>query len=380
MTDVFVVGGSLAGLAVAIAARARGFRVVVADCAGPSIDKSCGEGMLPETVEALGSLGVGLPDPVDSHPLRGIRFRGEGATADAPFPHGEGIGVRRTILHQLLVDRAAAVGVEMRWGVRIGALADIRARWIVGADGQGSRVRRWAGLDECVRESRRYGFRRHYRAAPWTDRVEVYWARQCQMYVTPVSPNEVCLALLSRDPHIRMADAEATFPGLMARLAGASLATNERGAVTATRRLRRVCRGNVALAGDASGSVDAITGQGIGLAFRQALRLAEALENEDLASYRRWHRRAMRRPAFMADLLRLLDRFPGLQGPALGALESWPRLFARLVAFHTAGDTPVGPLSDETARLRSSIAGPVATRTSPDGGECPSPACPQGRT
>jgi flavin-dependent dehydrogenase len=295
--------------------------------------------MLPETVEALGALGVPLPDAADSHPLRGIRFRGEEATVDASFPRGEGLGVRRTILHQLLIDRAAAVGVEMRWGVRIGALEEIRARWIIGADGQGSRVRCWAGLDECVRESRRYGFRRHYRAVPWTDRVEVHWARQCQMYVTPVSPNEVCLALLSRDPHIRMADAETEFPRLMARLGGASQGTNERGAVSAMRQLRRVWRGNVALAGDASGSVDAITGEGMCLAFRQAPRLAEALESENLDSYQRWHKRAMGRPAFMADLLLLLDRFPGLREPALRALESWPGLFDRLVAFHTSGET-----------------------------------------
>ena len=399
MTDVFVVGGSLAGLALAIAARARGFRVVVADCARPPIDKSCGEGMLPETVEALGALGVSLPDAADSHPLRGIRFRGAQATVDALFPRGEGLGVRRTILHQLLIDRAAALGVEMRWGVRIGGLEEIRARWIIGADGQGSRVRRWAGLDECVRESRRYGFRRRYRAVPWTDRVEVHWGRECQVYVTPVSPSEVCVALLTRDPHIRVADMQAQFPRLKTRLAGASTEANERGAVSATRQLRRVWRGNVALVGDASGSVDAITGEGMCLAFRQALRLAEALASGGLNSYQRWHKRAMGRPAFMADLLLLLDRFPGLRELALRALESWPGSFSRLVAFHTEGEAPAicggGPiwwraergewrafrlLSGETARPRPSIAGPVAMRTSRGGGECPSPACPRGRT
>ena len=338
MTDMFVVGGSLAGLAAAIAARMRGFRVVVADCAHPPIDKSCGEGMLPETVEALSTLGVTLPDPANSHPLRGIRFRSEVATADARFPKGEGLGVRRTILHQLLVERAAALGVEMRWGVRVGGLAEIHARWIIGADGQRSHVRRWAGLDNCVRESHRHGFRLHYRAIPWTDHVEVHWGRECQAYVTPVSPSEVCVALLTRDPHIRMANALAKFPLLQARLAGASIETNERGAVTATRQLRRVWRGNVALAGDASGSVDAITGEGMCLAFRQALFLAEALESEDLDTYQRWHRRAMRRPIFMADLLLLLDRFARLRGPALWTLESRPRLFERLVAFHTGGE------------------------------------------
>ena len=57
-TDVFVVGGGPAGLAAAIAARQRGFEVVVADSAQPPIDKACGEGLMPDGVAALARLGV----------------------------------------------------------------------------------------------------------------------------------------------------------------------------------------------------------------------------------------------------------------------------------------------------------------------------------
>ena len=52
-TDVFVIGGGPAGLAAAITARQRGFRVVVADGAQPPVDKACGEGFLPDGLEAL---------------------------------------------------------------------------------------------------------------------------------------------------------------------------------------------------------------------------------------------------------------------------------------------------------------------------------------
>ncbi len=58
-TDVFVIGGGPAGLAAAIAARKRGFEVVVADSAQPPIDKACGEGLMPDGVAALARLGVG---------------------------------------------------------------------------------------------------------------------------------------------------------------------------------------------------------------------------------------------------------------------------------------------------------------------------------
>ncbi len=89
--------------------------------------------------------------------------------------------------------------------------------------------------------------------------------------------------------------------------------SEERGAVTVMRRLRRVYRGRTALIGDASGSVDAITGEGMGLAFRQALALADALVADNLDQYQAAHRRLARRPAFMAQLMLMLDRFPRLR-------------------------------------------------------------------
>jgi|SRR5579872_284506 len=72
-TDVFVIGGGPAGLAAAIAARRRGFEVVVADSAQPPIDKACGEGLMPDAVTALARLGV-LATISHGFPFHGIRF------------------------------------------------------------------------------------------------------------------------------------------------------------------------------------------------------------------------------------------------------------------------------------------------------------------
>src|ERR1700694_244154 len=113
-TDIVVVGGGPAGLATAIAARQRGFSVVVADGARPPIDKPCGEGWMRDGRGALGGLGIGLPAE-DSHPFRGIRFVSSGLSADANFPNGTGIGLRRTVLHRMMIARAEALGVSMFW-------------------------------------------------------------------------------------------------------------------------------------------------------------------------------------------------------------------------------------------------------------------------
>ena len=59
-TDVFVIGGGPAGLAAAIAASERGFKVTVADGAEPPIDKACGEGLMPDTLSVLRELGISV--------------------------------------------------------------------------------------------------------------------------------------------------------------------------------------------------------------------------------------------------------------------------------------------------------------------------------
>lgn len=341
-TDVFVVGGGPAGLAAAIAARLKGFDVVVADAARPPIDKACGEGLMPDSFAVLSRLGVVLDDAEQSFPFRGIRFHGAGVSVAATFPEGQAVGIRRTRLHEILIDRAAELGVTMLWGARVTDLSELgQCRWVIGADGQNSRVRHWAGLDAVRRESARYGFRRHYRIAPWTDHMEIYWGSGCQMYVTPVNPREVCVAVISRDSHLRFDRALPQFPELSSRLARASASTVERGSVTVSRRLRRVFGDQTVLIGDASGSVDAITGEGLSLSFHQALALADALVNEDLAAYQAEHRRLMRRPAFMAGLMLSLDRFPWLRAPVLRAMAFEPAIFSKLLAVHVGAPSPV---------------------------------------
>jgi menaquinone-9 beta-reductase len=338
-------------LAAGIALRGRGFQVTVADSAHPPIDKACGEGLMPDALDALERLGVSLDSLNRKHsfPFRGIRFLGEGVSVDASFPRGCGLGVRRTRLHEALIDRALQTGVSLVWGASVRGISDkgvilddgiVPCRWIVGADGLKSRVRQWTGLRAAPCEVLRFGFRRHYEVAPWSDCVEIYWGSDSQIYVTPVGPREICVAAISRDPHLRLDRALGDFPGLAARLNGVSPISSERGAVSASRRLRRVFRGNTILLGDASGSVDAITGEGLRLSFEQAFALAGALSSGDLTRYQAAHRRLARRPALMANLMLSLDRCAWLRRRALHALAAEPRIFGIQLAMHVGALSP----------------------------------------
>jgi flavin-dependent dehydrogenase len=347
-TGVFVIGGGPAGLAAAIAARRRGFDVTLADCSLPPIDKACGEGIMPDGIAAAQALGIDL-DLAGGVPFRGIRFREGETSVEAAFPRGYGLGLRRTALHRLMVDCAEAAGVRLVWDARVtgisedGVFADgrlVRARWIVGADGGQSPVRHWAGLDACDRDSCRYGFRRHYQVAAANDVMEIHWGDNCQLYITPVGASEVCVVLISRDQHLRLDDALPQFPEVARRLAAAGASTLERGGVSASRRLQAVCRGRVALVGDASGSVDAITGEGLCLLFQQAVALAGALAADDLGIYQTAHRRIGKRPEFMSRLMLLMGGSGRLRHRAIRAMASQPRLFADMLAMHVGELSP----------------------------------------
>ena len=350
-TDVFVIGGGPAGLAAAIAARKKGFRVVVADGSRWPIEKACGEGLMPETVAALRELGVSV-GASDGQAMRGVRFIGRSSDVAARFPGECGMGMRRVALHAKLVERAMSCGVELLWDTPVAGIsrdgvtlaggsrgegAFVPARWIVGADGIGSRVRSWAGLAAASAkrpEDFRYAVRWHYRMRPWTDFLEVHWGERAQAYVTPVGADEICVATLSSERGMNEAALADEFPELAARIGRAELTGRERGAITMTRKLRHVVCGNVALVGDASGSVDAITGEGLALGFRQAMALADAMERGDLSRYEAAHRRLSRRPALMARLMLMLDGRPRLRERAIRAMALDARVFARLLAVH----------------------------------------------
>ena len=351
--DVAICGGGPAGLAAAVHAARAGFSTLVLERTPGAADKACGEGLMPRGLEAADRLSVLADVPADDRaPFRGIRYvQEDGSSVEARFRGGSGMGVRRTALSEAVQRRAREAGAEIRnAGVRAlsGGRLDtdagtVEARLVVAADGLNSALRRAAGLELPVRGPRRFGLRRHLRLPPWSDLVEVHWSAGAEAYVTPVGPRRVNLAFLwQEDALAEKASFEALlerFPALGERVRGAAVESEARGAGPLSRRVKSRAAAGLALIGDAAGYVDAITGQGLSLAFTSAERLVRLLPRDlrEPALTRALHRydRSLRadwlRYALPARGLLALARRPALRHRALSLLQRHPRWFSLLV-------------------------------------------------
>ncbi len=316
MLDVAVVGGGPVGLAAALWAARAGLSATVFEPRTGPIDKACGEGLMPGALDMLSELGVS-PEGVA---LKGIRYLDDRRSAEARFRSGTGRGVRRTTLHTALREAVETAGVPVL-GESVSELEQdgdgvvvngTRARFVVAADGLHSPTRRRLGLDARPARSRRYGLRSHLDLAPWTDLVEVHWSRDAEAYVTPVAPDRVGIALLTSSRR-SFEDQLADFPRLQERLAGVA-GSRVLGAGPLRQRSTRRVAGRVLLAGDASGYVDALTGEGIAVGLAQARAAVAAIADGDPIRYERdWRRVSWRYQAITHTLLGVARLGPARQ-------------------------------------------------------------------
>ncbi len=373
MHDVAVVGGSLAGAMTAYHLARAGLRIVLLEQAEhPPRRKACGEGLFPAGVRELAAAGLLAELEGCSAPIEGVRFHAYGAVASARLGHGGATarGVRRDVLDALVLAHAERAGVDVRRGVTATGLViharraagvqtaagTVNARVIVGADGLNSRVRRLAGLETRTRGDR-YGVSAHVRlerpAGPW---VDVHFARDHELYLTPVGPHEINVALLTRRP------AMARFAGGLgpafdqffvthpAMPAGWTRTSEVAAAGPFHQRARRAFRSNVVLVGDAAGFFDGITGEGMALALVSARLAAEAIRAhlecgsvEPFRSYDQERAALARNSELLGRLTLFLSPKPALARWSTRNLSRRPATFDRLTAI-SAGERPMRSL------------------------------------
>jgi len=292
---------------VAIAANQRGLRTIVfRPPPGPRrLTKPCGEGLLPQGVASLRSLGIHLNSDI----RRPIRWNPVFRRPNLPrVCNISGLGWIRIAggvrLHQLLVDRAIQAGVIFPLGHAALQKIDTRHcdrggtcgflyKWIVGADGQNSTVRKmgqaWSYEHEqqTVRLSPTFSGVRS-----WPNLVDLYWGRNiAKCWRPPTDAHEVLPG--SAFPLPRWQASESVKP---CRSSPPSLPKGFEARTPTTRELgkhdlaetgsRSLPAGRVALVGDAFriGRRDHRP-RAQPRRFSKPTFLAEALERGDLAHY-----------------------------------------------------------------------------------------------
>jgi 2-polyprenyl-6-methoxyphenol hydroxylase-like FAD-dependent oxidoreductase len=357
--DVLVVGGGPAGLASALVLARQGLQVMICEKSALPAEKACGEGIMPTGLALLRGWGIDLRAGT---PFSGIHYSLANCSesAEATFAEGPGMTMRRTELSEALLQRCrqeSNLRVRQQTRVRLlertpeGVCVQIGeesalARLVVGADGLHSSVRTWAGLrsGSSGGSGQRWGLRQHYAIEPWSDKVQVILGQGQEAYVWPSGTSEIGVSVLyrpgkHRGPH-GMAELLQQFPALWRRLKGGRPTSRPRGSGPLRQNVRSVEASGVVLVGDASGYLDACTGEGISLALAQAEALGRLVPRSmggrglvhTVAGYRREHAHIMRSYKIMTSLSLLASHNGFMQRRLLQILASDPGLFTSMLS------------------------------------------------
>ena len=333
MIDLLVAGGGPAGLATALHGARAGLEVVVVERRRGSIDKACGEGLMPHAVRQLERLGVSA----QGKPFRGISYLDGERRVNAEFRSGTGRGVRRIVLHAALLEAATAAGVqivhddvgEVTQDAMSVRACGLRARYLAAADGLHSPIRRSLGLAVPSGGSRRWGIRRHVQIAPWTDYVEVHWAQGAEAYVTPVAEDCVGIAMLTSRRggfDSRLGEFASLKDRVHGRPHGPDMAAGP-----LRQKVRSRSAGRVLLVGDAAGYVDALTGEGLGIAFCAAELLVDCIVTDRPRDYDRRWRQMSRRYRLLTSAVVQATAYAPLRSRIVPTAAALPKIFAGVV-------------------------------------------------
>ena len=287
--DVVIVGGGPAGASCASFCARAGLRVVVLEREIFPREKVCGDCLNPACWDVLRRLGLaeqvrtlphGILDRVEF-----IAIGGRSVTVELPVGDDAEIAVKRSLLDQLLLERARTLGTEVfhsaivtaldknesgTWNLRT-AKQTFTARVVIGADGRNSTIARLGNL--LPRPQReRVALQTHLPLpANFGNRVVLQFLKEGYSGQAPVGEEQLNVCLVSSPRDIEALKDWATNRFDVSR-------THPWRTITPlTRAPMNPAHGNLLFIGDAARVVEPFTGEGIYYALRSGELAAEAI-------------------------------------------------------------------------------------------------------
>ena len=312
--DVAVIGAGPAGSTCAALCAAGGMRVLLIERANFPREKVCGDCLNPACWPVLDRLGVRAAVLALPHArLAEVEFIGLGGRS-VRLPLADEIAIKRSAFDQVLLDRARALGAEVREGVALTALesgwtlhagdARFSAQRIVAADGRNSTVARLLGLLPRAAKDR-VGVQTHLPAPrDFGERVVMQFHEHGYSGLASVGDGQLNLCLVARPPRL---DAMKTW-------ARATFAIDPewRTITPLARAPVAPVQGDLLLVGDAARVVEPFTGEGIAYALATGELAARHLLADDPAGYAAAHRALYRGRLWINHLARLACLHPRL--------------------------------------------------------------------
>jgi geranylgeranyl reductase family protein len=318
MFDVAIIGAGPAGAACAIVCAAAGQRTILLERSQFPRGKVCGDCLNPGCWPVLERLGVaGQVRTLPHAPLANVIFvgiAGESLRIALPRSARGEIALKRSLLDQLLVERAIAVGAHVLqettvtglqhgWVIQSGR-ESFRARVLVAADGRNSTVARLLRLLPAARKERIALQRTAPASADFADSVVLRFLPEGYCGVAPIGDGELNVCLVARPESIDRAKEWAV------KFFALDPLDPWRSVTPLTR--RPACRGpeRLLLTGDAARVVEPFTGEGIYYALASGELAARCILAENPGAYPRLHAELYRGRLWINRLARLASLHP----------------------------------------------------------------------
>jgi geranylgeranyl reductase family protein len=326
--DLVVVGAGPAGTAAAITASRAGLDVVVVDKAAFPRDKICGDGLTTGALRELERLGIVPPDVASWQQVDDVVVRSpSGRTVRFPLPRDRGqfaVVARRADLDHALVRLARSAGATVHDGhaltaaepgddrvvVHADGLDPIASRYVIGADGMWSPLRKALGVAPDGYLGEWHAFRQYFRADGPASRDLHVWFEPDLLpgyaWSFPLPDGVVNVGFgITRGGTLRTRDMKALWPELLQR-PHVQAVLGERAVPESPHRAWPIpaaidravlTHGRALFVGDAATATDPMTGEGIAQALVTGRLAAEAVQRHgaDASAVRAAYERDVRR-------------------------------------------------------------------------------------